>query len=60
MGTINAAWHKTHPMPKNPTTEQRIDWHIKHAAHCACREIPPSLQKEIALNRKKKVNKERC
>lgn len=44
---INKEWHLKHLMPKNPTTEERIRWHIAHAKHCACREIPASLQQEI-------------
>jgi hypothetical protein len=44
---INKEWHLAHPMPKNPTEEQRLDWHIEHAKHCHCREIPPSLKAKI-------------
>lgn len=44
---INATWHKAHRMPKNPTEHQRIDWHIAHAKHCACRPIPPKLASRI-------------
>lgn len=44
---INAAWHKKNLMPKNPTLEQRIKWHINHAKHCGCREIPPKLKLEM-------------
>lgn len=42
--TLNAAWHARHKMPRNPTTEQRLTWHVQHAKHCACRSIPPKLQ----------------
>lgn len=44
---INKEWHEAHPMPKNPTLEQRIEWHIEHAKACKCREMPKSIQKEI-------------
>jgi len=44
---INAEWHKAHRMPKNPTQDQRLDWHIAHAKHCSCRPIPPKLAAEI-------------
>ncbi|MFZ2102836.1 MAG: hypothetical protein WAU86_19955 [Oricola sp.] len=47
MGKINAEWHKANPMPKNPTTAQRIAWHRAHAATCACREMPESSRKLI-------------
>jgi len=50
---INAAWHEKHPMPKNPTMEERMAWHIEHAKECGCRPIPPTIQAAIK-NRKKK------
>ncbi len=45
---INADWHRTHRMPKNPTTEQRIAWHVEHAKACSCRPIPDKLAALIA------------
>ncbi|KKQ74344.1 MAG: hypothetical protein US96_C0034G0005 [Candidatus Woesebacteria bacterium GW2011_GWB1_38_5b] len=44
---INAEWHKKNKMPKNPTEEQRIKWHIAHAKNCACWPIPKKLQEII-------------
>lgn len=44
---LNKAWHLKHPMPEHPTLEQRIAWHIDHARHCKCREIPVNLQEII-------------
>jgi hypothetical protein len=44
---INAEWHRKNPMPKNPTQEQRMKWHVVHARHCSCREIPPKLHAEM-------------
>ncbi|MEL7833478.1 hypothetical protein [Fodinibius sp. Rm-B-1B1-1] len=44
---INASWHKKHPMPKNPTTEQRIEWHLEHVKNCECRDIPEKLKVEM-------------
>ena len=43
----NAVWHETHRMPKNPTLEQRLDWHLQHAANCACRDMPPGIRLEL-------------
>lgn len=34
-------------MPRSPTLEQRMAWHIDHAKKCACREIPPKLAVEM-------------
>jgi hypothetical protein len=45
--TINARWHVTHPMPKNPTLDQRVRWHLAHAAACACRDLPASVMAEL-------------
>ncbi len=47
MGKINAEWHRAHRMPKNPTLEQRIAWHIEHARHCGCRPIDDKLRDEM-------------
>jgi hypothetical protein len=41
---INAAWHRKHPMPKNPSAEQRVAWHREHEVECACRPVPPTLR----------------
>lgn len=45
MSRINRAWHEDHPMPKNATPEQRMDWHAGHAAHCGCRAMPAGVIK---------------
>ena len=44
---LNKEWHRAHPMPKNPTLQQRLEWHIEHAKNCSCREIPEKLKEEI-------------
>jgi hypothetical protein len=44
---LNKEWHLRHVMPKNPTIDQRIEWHLAHHKHCACREIPPKLIEEM-------------
>jgi hypothetical protein len=51
---INKEWHEKHKMPKNPSQEQRIEWHIAHAENCKCWPIPEKLAEEI---RKQKLNK---
>jgi len=33
-------WHEQNRMPKNPTPQQRVEWHVEHAKHCQCRPIP--------------------
>jgi hypothetical protein len=50
---LNKEWHGQHPMPTNPTLEQRIAWHIEHAKNCACREMPASIKNEIRKRKKK-------
>ena len=45
--SINKEWHQLHPMPKNATIEQRIQWHLEHIKHCGCRDIPGKLKAEI-------------
>lgn len=41
---LNAAWHQSHRMPKNPTTEQRLAWHVAHEKNCGCRPMPAKLR----------------
>jgi hypothetical protein len=48
MGKINAEWHKANPMPKNPSADQRLDWHLEHLKHCQCRtDLPKSVLKTM-------------
>jgi hypothetical protein len=48
-GNVNVAWHEKHPMPKNPSLDQRVKWHLAHAAACACREIPKTVLRELQI-----------
>ena len=36
---INEQWHEQNRMPKNPSLETRINWHLEHARECSCRPI---------------------
>jgi hypothetical protein len=45
---INASWHRTHRMPKNPSDAERVAWHREHERHCACRPVPPKLRALMA------------
>jgi hypothetical protein len=38
-------------MPKNPTLDQRVRWHVSHAAACACREMPAGIATEVKRRR---------
>lgn len=40
-------------MPKHPSLKQRIVWHQKHVKHCKCRDMPESIAKAIAEQRKR-------
>ncbi len=44
---FNKQWHQDHPMPKNPTIEQRMTWHLEHSKNCACRPVPAKLAEEM-------------
>jgi len=44
---INKEWHLAHPMPRNPTFEQRVEWHLAHQKNCACRPIAGKLAVEM-------------
>ncbi len=44
---LNREWHLSHRMPKNPTLEQRLEWHVEHAKNCQCRPITGKLAEEM-------------
>ena len=48
---INALWHKENRMPKNPTLDQRITWHLAHAKNCNCRPLGGKILEEIKKRR---------
>ena len=44
---INKEWHLKNKMPKNPTFEQRVQWHLEHQKNCSCRKIEGKLAAEM-------------
>jgi uncharacterized protein (DUF1697 family) len=48
--TINAAWHRAHPMPAKPTLAERALWHRDHETACGCRPIPPAVRDWLRAN----------
>ncbi len=44
---INKEWHEKNRMPKNPTFEERVKWHLAHQKNCQCRPIPEKLLQEM-------------
>jgi hypothetical protein len=44
---MNATWHLKHPMPMRSTLDQRVEWHVALAKACGCREMPPTVLKEL-------------
>jgi len=47
VGRANARWHAAHRMPANASLNERVKWHVAHAAHCACRPMPATVVAEI-------------
>jgi hypothetical protein len=48
---MNRQWHKANAMPANATMDERIAWHLAHAVHCGCREIPKGIRSELERRR---------
>lgn len=44
---INKTWHLSHKMPKNPSLDQRIIWHVEHTRNCKCRKLEGKILDEI-------------
>ncbi|MHB8878049.1 MAG: hypothetical protein ACYC8T_30500 [Myxococcaceae bacterium] len=49
---LNAAWHKRHPMPRNPALEERIAWHLEHQEQCRCRPMPAKLLEQMSATQR--------
>jgi len=47
MNKINEKWHLANKMPKNPTLDERIDWHLAHSKNCECRKLEGKILEEI-------------
>ncbi len=47
MYMINKEWHLKNLMPKNPTLDQRITWHLGHVKNCKCRPLEGKILEEI-------------
>ena len=45
---LNAEWHRAHRMPPKATLEQRLEWHVEHQKHCACRDMPATIRAALA------------
>ena len=45
--TLNREWHLMHKLDRKASLEERLSWHLKHAANCGCREMPPSIRREL-------------
>jgi hypothetical protein len=44
---INKEWHTKNGMPKNPTLDERVTWHVAHAKNCVCRPLEGKILEEI-------------
>lgn len=44
---LNAQWHTSHKMPKNASLDDRVTWHLEHAANCSCRPLHGKILEEI-------------
>jgi len=51
LGSMNAAWHAKHRMPRNATLAQRVRWHMAHEKHCGCRPMPRNVRQAIRSGR---------
>ena len=51
----NAKWHAAHRMPANATLDERVAWHVAHAAQCGCRPMPATVVAELKRRRQRAV-----
>lgn len=43
MPKMNMKWHDQNKMPKKPTQEQQIKWHLAPQKNCKCRPLPKGI-----------------
>jgi len=43
---INREWHAAHKLGRNASLDDRLAWHLDHAANCDCREMPLAIRRE--------------
>lgn len=55
---LNREWHRKNTMPKDPTIDQRVNWHLRHAKHCDCREMPAAIKAEIEQRQRTHLQKQ--
>jgi hypothetical protein len=55
---VNREWHREHKMPEGATVAQRIEWHLVHARHCACRPFPKGLLVKLDEEQRRQVMRE--
>ncbi|MGE0057260.1 MAG: hypothetical protein AB7P33_00915 [Dehalococcoidia bacterium] len=46
---INAEWHNANRMPRNPTHEQRMQWHLEHSKNCDCYPMTPKIAHDLEV-----------
>jgi hypothetical protein len=44
---LNRQWHLAHRLPRQASLEQRLEWHLLHAANCTCRDMPENIRREL-------------
>ena len=50
---MNTDWHRHHKLPASASLDERVRWHIIHAAACGCRPIPKPVLAELRRRRRK-------
>lgn len=40
-------WHLAHRLGSRASLDDRVAWHVEHARHCRCREMPEPIRQEI-------------
>ncbi|MFH1170956.1 MAG: hypothetical protein V1778_00225 [bacterium] len=44
---LNTVRHYTHCLPKHPTLDERVAWHLRHTRNCQCRPLGGKILQEI-------------
>lgn len=44
---LNRVWHEAHVLGRNPTAQQRLEWHLEHAEACGCRKLTDEMRERL-------------
>ncbi|BCG73370.1 hypothetical protein GCM10007881_07900 [Mesorhizobium huakuii] len=45
--SVNIQWHSENLAPREPTSNDGLSWHLRHAIRCNCYRLPGEVAREL-------------